>query len=375
MHFRAGSRTVRIAVGAVFVATALIGTGKAFAVSDGHYRYWRNHCSGSDLNSTNPNYVNPQCKALIFTISDYNGHEYLGAGIPTTPNNVPANQIDYWADPGTGQDLSWSMSSSGKISGVTVAPSTQPAANPASGLRMYFGADDNLDVGEHDSSGYVNNGPSDGGGLEVNVDPATATAWIAALQAANLPALLTHPLPLVSGGFGACADGFCISFSTVKKLAYKGLNTRIHRDVANYTWSNGKAQVWKPYNCAGPTDGSDGSNVCDVPSMHAQFGATNPCYNANGYMTVGCWNQINGTVYVEPGIQIYEDPDPQGSPGVINLVIPSQVLSMNDPYPLPSLYAGPCGVDIGGGPSGFPTHLTLPGTNAAGQYTFKTACK
>jgi hypothetical protein len=360
-------------------AVTVVGAGTSYAISDGHYRFWKNHCKGSDLNSNRPNYVNPQCTALIFTISDYGGHEYFGAGIPEAPNNKEPSTIDFWADPGQGQDLSWSLTPGGHISGVTISPSKQAKADPASGLRLYFGADDNLDVGEHDSSPYTNNGPSDGGAINVNISPTVAVAWIAALQAANLPRLLTHPVPVEGGsGFGECADGFCSSFATSRTIAFRGWNKSIHRDAADYVWSNGKPVQWKPYNCSGQadpvSDGRSGTNVCDTPALHKKLGRHNSCYNKNGYMTIACWNQLSGAVYDEPGFQIYEDPDPQASPGVISLVVPSQVYNGNDPYPWPTLYVGSCGVVIGGGPKNLPTHLTVPGSNAAGQYVYKTGC-
>ena len=369
-----------VAMVATVVTVVGTGAGTSFAISDGHYRYFRNDCKGYDFNSSNPNYVDPSCTGLILSISDYNGHEYFGMGIPETANGTAANAVDFWADPGQGQDISWTVSESGGISNVDIEPSTQPAADPTSGLRLYFGADDNLNVGEHDSSGYTNNGPSDGGAIAVNIDPATAGAWITSLQADNLAYLLTHPTPLINGGFGACADGFCFSFTLNRKVAYQGLDTAISRDAADYVWSNGSPMVWKPYDCSGPTDGSDGSNVCADPALHSYFGATNPCYNSNGYMTIACWNELNGTVYVQPGVQIYEDPDPQASPGVVDLAISAngilpQVYNEPDPYPWPALYAGTCGVVIGGGPSGSPTDLSsLPGTNAAGQYVYSTGC-
>jgi hypothetical protein len=42
------------------------------------------------------------------------------------------------------------------------------------------------------------------------------------------------------------------------------------------------------------------------------------------------WHKQSGDVYVNPGVQVYEDPNPAGSP--------------IGPYPLPGAYAGTCGV-------------------------------
>src|SRR5579864_3843294 len=336
----------RALIATVCVATFAI-TGNSFAVSDGHYRYSRNHCTGSDNNSDRPNYTNPKCKNLIMTLSDGTGHEYLGMGSRQTANGTFANTVDFWVDPGQGQMATWYVDAKG-LHGPTMVPSAGPG-NPATGLFLYFGADDNLDGGEHDSSNFVNNGPSDGGGMQYNLDPATATAFVAALQSQNVAYLLTHPTPLFNGGFGACADGFCMSLDSARRVAYAGSNEKVHRDVANYMWTYNEGKKapypmqWDPYNCAGPTDNA---KDCGTP-QHPNW-------------TMENWNDLNGTTYIEPGFQIYEDPDPQGSPGVLSLV----GIPQNDPYPLPTLYIGSCGAVLGGGPMQFPAG---PNVNAAGQ--------
>jgi len=92
------------------------------------------------------------------------------------------------------------------------------------------------------------------------------------------------------------------------------------------------------------------------------------------------WYNLDGTVYTEPGIQIYEDPDPLGSPGVLSLVGLDQVKQAltgngNDPYPLPAFYLGTCGLVFGGGAPGDPTRVDgTPLSNSAGQIVVKTAC-
>ncbi len=344
----------RALIGLVCLAT-FAGVGNAFAVSDGHYRPDRNHCTNADNNSDTPKYVNPNCKNLIMTLSDGTGHEYFGAGGRQTPDGTTVNTVDFWVDPGQGQMATWYVDSSG-LHGPTMKPSAGPG-DPSTGLFIYFGADDNLDNGEHDSSNLINNGPSDGGGMEYNLDPATATAWLAALQAHDLATLLSHPTPLFNGGFGSCADGLCMSTDTTRRIAYAGNNAGTHRDVAIYEWTHnhGKAKPtpvqWDPYNCAGPTDTV---KDCSTPE-HPDW-------------TIQNWEDQNGTTYIEPGFQIYEDPDPQGSPGVLSLVgIPQK-----DPYPLPSLYIGTCGAVLGGGPMQFPAG---PNVNSAGQLVISTGCK
>ena len=62
-------------------------------------------------------------------------------------------------------------------------------------------------------------------------------------------------------------------------------------------------------------------------------------------------------VVAQPGVQVYEDPDPQASP--------------IGPYPLPAAYAGTCGVVVGGGDFDF---TGAPSTNSAGQIGASTGC-
>ena len=38
--------------------------------------------------------------------------------------------------------------------------------DPTRGAQVYFGADDNLDAGEHDGASGMGNGPSDGGAID-----------------------------------------------------------------------------------------------------------------------------------------------------------------------------------------------------------------
>jgi hypothetical protein len=59
-------------------------------------------------------------------------------------------------------------------------------------------------------------------------------------------------------------------------------------------------------------------------------------------------------VNVQPGVVLFEDPDPQGS-----AILPTSM------FPLPAAYAGSCGVVLGGAPGlHFPKS---PLTNQAGQ--------
>jgi hypothetical protein len=78
--------------------------------------------------------------------------------------------------------------------------------------------------------------------------------------------------------------------------------------------------------------------------------------NRLGYENIVYWHNKYGAVYLEPGLNVYQDPDPQASP--------------LGPYPIPALSLGVCGFVFGGGDFAF----TGPGTNSAGQIVVKTAC-
>jgi hypothetical protein len=134
---------------------------------------------------------------------------------------------------------------------------------------------------------------------------------------------------------GACADGLCVSVQTTQRSrAYTTDDPLIpSRDhgVADQDGFN-----FDPSTCSGEDDGTadcGGRNLVD-------------------------WNRENGDPTVDPGVQIYEDPDAQASP------IP--------PYPHPAIYVGTCGVVLGGGPVQFPS--TLPNTNDHGQIVIDTGC-
>jgi hypothetical protein len=265
---------------------------------------------------------------LVFKVLDGSGHEYVSIGIPETPNGTSANEVFACIDPGAGTKQCMHFTKKGFN---RVPPQKGTSAHPQTGLHMYFGANDNLDGGEHDSSYQVDNGPSDGGAIQANVSPAAFTKWISEAMGGNRSYLLTHPLPGADAGFGACADGLCFSIQTQRRVAYQG-SGKGQRDAANY---NGKQ--WDPESCSGATN-DDGPDKC-------------------GGHDLSYWDEKNGTTYVEPGIQVYEDPDPQGSPIIT--------------YPIPSLYAGTCGFIVGGGNVQMPKS---PFTNSAGQVVVRTGC-
>ena len=326
-------------------------------VSDGYYDPERMHCTGSSL-ITGAGEV-PGCYSVIIELADGSGHGYFGAGSRQVDlDQQPAQTFDVWIDPGLGVRYTYTVSRSpAGITGPQMTPST--LAQPQQGLFVFFGADDNLAMGEHDGSPLMRNGPSDGGGVMVHIDPAAATAWLNALQALDPATLLANPVPVAGAGLGGCADGICVGATAVRRLAYLGGKVGVRRDAPNYT---GKS--WDPETCSGESDGvtKGSATSCDDPSTPQINCALNPLscntstINGSGYENIVYWHKKDGAVYVQPGVNLYEDPDPQGSP--------------LGPYPLPALSLGTCGFIFGGGDLSF----TGPGTNSAGQIVVPTAC-
>jgi hypothetical protein len=266
------------------VAALTLGSVAARAVSDGQYDSSRQHCSGSADDSEDPTRVEPGCQSFTVNLSDGAGNEsWFGFQQTAEGERVDPTKPVYGS---TG------------------------TYDPTTGMHLYFGADDNLDNGEHDSSPLISNGPSDGGGIQLNADPNSVDPWSAALQGGDVAYLLTHPLPLVDFGMGMCADGICGAVTTQERVAYQGGNPdEPSQPVADYT-----GKQWDPKSCGGPDDTA------------ADCGGHDITY----------WHNLDGARTTEPGVQVYEDPDPQGSP--------------IGPYPLDAAYVGTCGVVLGGGP-------------------------
>jgi hypothetical protein len=350
---------------AVFAIASMVG-GSAFAVSDGNYSPKMNHCSGAADNVESPERAEPGCHNGTVTISDNAGHEYFGIGSaqtgshetgpipPVIPFGIGSNlhSGDVWYDSGDGctryvydvnapgppeqGDCPWLDPNAPNYYGPN------PAPDPSTGIHIYFGFDDNSAGGEHDSSELINNGPSDGGGINIVLDPRQVQPWLEQFAAANSQFILTHPLPVGYAGIGFCADGICMATHTQRQTAYTGgSDTTPDREVYNY---DGKR--WDPEGCSGDDDGSTpGDNACNDPN------------DPGTHQDITYWYNQDGTVYVEPGVQFFEDPDPQGSP------IGS--------YPLPALYVGTCGVAIGGGDFQMPDS---PLSNHSGQWILSTGC-
>ena len=306
-------------------ATIGLGTATAFAVSDGNYDPERQHCSPGANDTVNGDTAEEGCKSAIVVVGDGSGHEYAGFGTDQTAE--------------------------GETVGPPGAPWVSPTGgDPASRPSVYIGADDNLNNGEHDGSDQMGTGPSDGGGIRFAADPASVEAWLAAVMADPFQ-IFVHPVPIVDAGIGVCADGVCFTAQTGRRTVFTGddpceahdleangesleecrartADTR-DRQVTNY-----EGHEWDPDSCSGPSD------------------APEDC----GGRPLEDWNEQERTVYADPGLSVYEDPDAQGSP--------------LDPYPLTAVYVGTCGVVVGGGPAA--QVPASPITNGAGQAVVTT---
>jgi hypothetical protein len=351
-----GSRLVRQVA---WVAGTLFAAWSASAgVSDGYYDPTRMGCTGTS-DTTGAGAV-PGCYTAIIAVGDRSGHVYYGAGARQVDlGQQPGQTFDVWVDPGLGVKYTFTVTRtpSPLITGPSLSVGTP--AQPQQGVYVYFGADDNLENGEHDGSPLMADGPSDGGAISVDIDPATAQAWVAGLAQLDVANLLANPLPVPGAGSGACADGLCFGATAVRRVAYLGGKAGAYRDAPNYA-----GVIWDPESCDGENDGvtKGPANSCDDPTTPQIQCALNPLacntstINGSGYENIVYWHKKSGVVYVQPGINVFEDPNPQGSP-IAN-------------YPIPALSLGTCGFIFGGGDLAF----TGPNTNSAGQVVVPTAC-
>jgi hypothetical protein len=260
------------------------------------------------------------------------------------------------------------------------------------GLIVYFGMDDNSDNSEHDgfdgcspnstnpnsclgtnqpcttgqtfcnpnqtSSGNQTdtgtdgaiNGPSDGGSMLLSIEP----QWLLSPTAPTA----TQPEGLVNFSEGECADGICGGTTTQQQTVYYGCyDPNNPNDAAwqasgtdgatnpqnnssdaqcapgtpesgNVYENNAPASTEESANCngGGPYGGSNGT---ESPCFENANGTTNP--GGANYYRQGTPQQMN----TEPGVQTYQDPDPQRSPAA--------------PFATPGAYAGTCGVYLNDG--------------------------
>lgn len=286
---------------------------------------------------------NPNGAGFALTYDYYNlydGYGYCTVGTPLEPVTTP---VETGVDGSKAADECGQMANGQSDAGsTTLTPDTGTQQSLTTiltqGVLVYFGADDNLDNGEHDGEGPFTTspetdgditGPSDGGGIILGFTPQNAT---------NTPSA-THPEGLANLSTGFCADGNCANATTQQETVYYGCGANTgenqaddrctgankpgsSRDAANYAGKD-----FGPYNCNSGSAGNDSTATCGQKGQEYYR------------------QQEASDVNAEPGVQFYQDPDPEGSPA-----------TPLDPNP--AVYAGTCGVVLGGG-----------GTNSAGDPT------
>jgi hypothetical protein len=229
----------------VLIPTALAALAAAVlpssAVSDGGYDPAKQGCSPTADDSATPDHTEEGCYAATLQLAGAT-HRYVLVGVPQTPDGTSANAVEVCLD-FTGTAKCARVDENG-FSPLPDRKGT-PIDVTSGELHAYFGADDNLDSGEHDGSTYVANGPSDGGAIQANATPLTAAEWLGRVMGGDTGFLLTHPLPGVDAGAGGCADGLCISVQTQRRVAYKaGSKKAKTRDAADY-----EGHTWDPPSC------------------------------------------------------------------------------------------------------------------------------
>ena len=190
--------------------------GAAWAVSGGGYSPSQQDCTANaDRNNTAKGQVVPGCHNAAVNVESSNGTRLFEAGLDQLPTGYPGTpgliSLGYPGAPnaihsgclafntnGTGGGTGKGCGT-GTGTGATVVFNTEnPAANRitpelgapdmtglvsllTSGIRLYYGQDDNTDAGEHDgvsglhgTSGSIN-GPSDGGAIGLFFLPGAAT--------------------------------------------------------------------------------------------------------------------------------------------------------------------------------------------------------
>ncbi len=355
----------RVLAVAACAAAALAVARGAYAASSGGYSAAAQDCppdaeanNAGEPGAGQPDAAVPGCHNLKINVEDGEGNRYAQFGIDQIPNGADEGSPDALphafdaavdvngTPPGTPTDTcatsGLGVAAHGDVtdpSASTGEPCTaEPGQNAgalATGLSIYFGADDNLDFGEHDGASgkhgtsQVQDGPSDGGAIVFNWHPAEIVGWGEAIASGDTSQLFWNPVAVADAGEGECAG--------------KG-----SRDVYDYS-----GKQWDPYTCNSGDQESETPEECGGQSMNE-------------------WRQQEaGTVNAEPGVQVYEDPDAQASP-----LDPAYEAGLSDQpvlYPIPGAYVGTCGVTVGGGPVASAPPGT-PLTNGAGQLSVSTGC-
>ena len=244
---------------------------------------------------------------------------------------------------------------------TTFTPSTGNTVNYQplidNGLLIYYGMDDNSDNGEHDGVGPYSappgstaagatNNSSDGGALMILLTPKGV---------ANTPSQ-TNPEGALNASMGFCADGICTEATTYKQTVYRGCNAPDANGQA--PCDSGTPQDANVYDYA-PQGNPGNDPSVNQESQNCNSGDANSISTANcGSGGMDAYRSATPSYEnVEPGFQLYSDPDPQRSPAA-----PSPF------WPTPALYIGTCGV-YAGSPATTGNFFTSPMTAGGQQIT------
>ncbi|MBV8979711.1 MAG: hypothetical protein JO086_02320 [Acidimicrobiia bacterium] len=205
------------------------------------------------------------------------------------------------------------------------------------GLLLYLGANDGLDNGEHDGFSGLNNtdeainGPSDGGAVILALTPQNA---------GNTPTA-ANPEGLANFSFGACADGICFGAATQRTTVYQGCgaDSLKGKEAKEDKCSKGEAQNDDVFHNDAPASTKESPN-CNGGGPASSETA---CYtNADGSSNAPSSKSEGGAdayrqetphnMNMEPGVQTFQDPDPNRSPAA--------------PIGTPGIYVGTCGVYV-----------------------------
>ena len=339
---------VPITVGAASLVIA--GTITASAVSGGGYSPQRQGCSKSADRNDQPQSAEPGCHNATLQFDAGPWHP-LAVNSDQTANGTNVHTGSVVVDDGQGHRhtvafdtgeggaatyatnlVAWlagggagSPPSPDGVGGLPTLTLTDGSGGSGPDLNhptasVYFGADDNLDVGEHDGvnpdahHGHdrkVANGPSDGGAAQANLHPQGSLTNPASLVSNISPTDSHRPLRAADATGAGCADGLCAGFDTQRRKMYQG-GCRSCADQAVY--DDQRTTDWRSPDCnSGSTWNQD------------QCGASWRNGNEQGDITQPYYER--GAYYDDPGVFVYEDPDPQSSP----------LLPM---YPVCELYVG-----------------------------------
>jgi hypothetical protein len=237
---------------------------------------------------------------------------WAGGGFQGPPP-IPAQLIGTPGTPGAGPSQS---------SSATHAPTDGLGQE-----QVYFGADDNLDNGEHDGvnptvdhnkDAQVADGPSDGGAAQANTHPQGSVSDPQSLSQNVDPTDAHNPIRAADLGTGACADGLCVGADTSHRKAYQGGCTSCpDQSVYNDQYTT----QWRSPDCNSGSTANQNDCGADWQNGNESGNIYQPYSERGAY-------------YTDPGVFVYEDPDPQSSP----------VFPVDPTYPMCELYAGTMGV-------------------------------